>query len=138
MLFHQALINIYNLHRKKSQSYFSELGLTKGQPRMIEAIHNMEGCAQKDLAAKCELEPATVTSVLGHMEKKGLIYRTPEVLSNGKRVSRVYLTEKGQSIQADVTQIVADMESLAFRDFTESEKTECMEYLERIYANLRS
>jgi DNA-binding MarR family transcriptional regulator len=137
MQFHQFLIKIYNLHRKKSQASFSDLGLSHGQPRMIEALQTMEGCAQKDLAARYDLEPATVTSVLTNMEKKGYITRTPQVMENGKRVLRVYLTDKGRAKYSGVSQVVNQMEELAFTGFDDAEKQACMQYLERIYINLQ-
>ncbi len=48
--FHQYLINIFHIHEKKSQLVFRELGLSKGQPKMIEILSHQEGCSQKELA----------------------------------------------------------------------------------------
>jgi DNA-binding MarR family transcriptional regulator len=71
------------------------------------------------------------------MEKKGYITRTPQVMENGKRVLRVYLTDKGRAKYSGVSQVVNQMEELAFTGFDDAEKQACMQYLERIYINLQ-
>lgn len=135
--FHHFLINIFHLHEKKSQQGFKELGLSKGQPKLIELLYYEGGCAQKDLAAACSIEPATVTSLLGNMQMKELVYKTPDVLESGVRIQRVYLTEKGQSVAKEVDSIVNRMEEVSFNGFTEEEKAQCVSFMERIYLNLR-
>lgn len=135
--FHQYLINISNIHKKRSQTSFVELGLTPGQPKIIDALGKIDGCAQKDLAAFCELEPATVTNILSHMEKKDYIVRTPEVTEGGKRIMTVHLTKKGHSVQNQVIDICNDMENICFQNFTVEEKEQCLSYLDRIYCNIK-
>lgn len=134
--FHQYLINIFHMHEKKSQQKFRNLGLSKGQPKMIEMLSHMNGCSQKELAESCSIEPATVTSLLNNMRTKELIHKEPQVLDNGIRIQQVFLTEKGTKIADKVETIVTRMEQISFQGFTEEEKSECLSYLSRIYDNL--
>jgi len=98
----------------------------------------MNGCAQKDLAQACEIEPATVTSILNNMEKNGLINRIPEVLESGKRITRIFLTVKGETISQDVENIINMIEDVSLKGFSDDEKAKVIEYLTRIYNNLKS
>lgn len=136
--FHQFLINIFHLHEKKSQQGFKRLGLSKGQPKMIEMISGNNGCSQKLLAESCSIEPATVTSILANMVNKDLVYKVPELQENGIRIQRVYLTEKGICIADEVEKIVDDMEEISFSGFTLEERAECLGYLKRIFENLKN
>lgn len=136
--FHQYLINIFHMHEKKSQMVFRELGLSKGQPKMIEILSRKEGCPQKELAKSCSIEPATVTSLLNKMVEKELVYKEPLLQENGIRIQQIFLTEKGHGIAADVENIVDEMEQISFQGFSEKEKEQCLSYLDRIFHNLQS
>lgn len=136
--FHQYLINIFHMHEKKSQMVFRDLGLSKGQPKMIEALSQQEGCAQKELAKSCSIEPATVTSLLNKMTEKELVYRKPLLLENGIRIQQIFLTEKGHNIAEGVKNIVDEMEQISFQGFSNEEKKQCLSYLDRIFHNLQN
>ena len=135
--FHQYLINIFHMHEKKSQMVFRELGLSKGQPKMIEILSHQEGCSQKELAMSCSIEPATVTSLLNKMITKELIYKKPLLQENGIRIQQIFLTEKGHEIASDVENIVNEMEQISFRGFSGQEKEQFLTYLDRIFQNLQ-
>ena len=135
--FHQYLINIFHMHEKKSQMVFRELGLSKGQPKMVEILSQKEGSPQKELAKSCSIEPATVTSLLNKMMEKDLIYKKPLLQENGIRVQQIFLTEKGHSIAEHVENIVVEMEQISFDGFSEEEKSQCLSYLDRIFHNLQ-
>lgn len=136
--FHHYLINIFHMHEKKSQMFFRELGLSKGQPKMIEIISSHEGSSQKELAKSCSIEPATVTSLLSKMQDRELVYKKPLLQENGIRIQQIFLTEKGHRIADDVKNIVDEMEQVSFQGFSEEEKNQCLSYLARIFDNLQN
>lgn len=136
--FHQYLINIFHMHEKKSQMVFRELGLSKGQPKMIEILSHKEGCPQKELARSCSIEPATVTSLLNKMTEKDLVYKEPLLQENGVRIQQIFLTEKGHRIAESVKSIVDEMEQVSFQGFSDEEKEQCLAYLDRIFQNLQN
>ena len=136
--FHQYLINIFHIHEKKSQLVFRELGLSKGQPKMIEILSHQEGCSQKELAKSCSIEPATVTSLLNKMIDKDLVYKKPLLQENGIRIQQIFLTEKGHNIADGVQSIVNEMEQVSFQGFSQEEKEQCLSFLDRIFDNLQN
>lgn len=137
-LFHHYLIQLYNLHKKINMNFFSSFGLSQGQPKVIEILYRNNGCSQKFLADACELQKATMTSLLKKMEADKLIYREKNVCENGIRITKVFLTEKGLNLATTVIDSVVALEEKCFKNFTPSEKEQCFQYLERIYTNLKN
>lgn len=135
--FHRLLIRTYNAHKKRNQSQFDELGLSSGQPKVLEKLNEMDGCMQKELAVACKIEPATITSILPSMEKNDLIKRESKTNISGKRSLRVSLTEKGHLMEREVVRIVDEVEKLSFKGFTKEEKNSFLSMLERVYENIK-
>lgn len=135
---HHYIINIYNLHRKKSFKHFDGYELSSGQPKILEILSDIKICTQKELAASLELEPATVTSLIRNMEKKQLIRRVPENRTNGTHVMLVSLTEKGIETSHSVAKVVKQMEAISLDGFTPEETEQLLKYLDRIYHNLKN
>ena len=135
---HVALINSYSAHKKRSFQKFQKLDLTTGQPKILSILYREEGYLQKDLAKRAHVEPATMTSLLNNMEKKGLIYKEVAYVSGGKRANAVYLTEKGREISIKVNKIVDDMEEISYQGFSDTEKELLINLLDRIQSNLQN
>ena len=92
---------------------------------------------QKELAEACEVEPATITSILPKMEKKGLIKREPIVQDSGTRSLSVSLTEKGKAKERAVANVFDEVETLSFQGFSTTEKDTFLKLLERVYQNIK-
>ena len=137
-LFHHYLIQLYNIHKKKNLSYFATLGLTQGQPKVIEILYRNNGCSQQFLADACELQKPTISSLLKKMEGDNLIYREKDVVENGIRITKVFLTDKGMNLASKVIASVIDIEDKCFENFTVEEKAQFFQYLERVYTNLKN
>jgi DNA-binding MarR family transcriptional regulator len=137
MKFHKLLIGTLNSHYKQSSSQLRLLGLSSGQPKVLETLKQLESCTQKDLAKACEVEPATITSILPSMEKNDLIKREAIVYEAGKRALSVSLTEKGKAMEGEVARVFDEVEELSFRGFTEEEKETFLSLLERIHTNIK-
>jgi transcriptional regulator, MarR family len=133
---HKALIFSSAAHRKVCRSEFQKLNLSEGQPKVLEALSEKEGYLQKDLAARCHVEPATMTIILTNMEKRGYIRRETAHVSGGKRAFAVYLTDAGREAAALVENIVCDVEQVGLEGFSDEEKTQFMDYLKRLGNNL--
>ena len=135
--FHKLLNRTLNAHFKRSRDQFAELGLSTGQPKILEKLIDMEGCMQKELAEACEVEPATITSILPTMERRELIKRETVVNDSGKRALSLFLTEKGRAKEKDVARVFEEVENLSFKGFTEDEKDTFLKLLERIQQNIK-
>ena len=68
------------------------------------------------------------------MEKEELIYR--ERNPNDKRILNVFLTEKGIKAQKEVERVFLELDEICFEGFTEEEKSETINILNRLYDNL--
>lgn len=91
---HYLLMKSHSVMQRKIYSEAQKIGLTSGQPKILDYLNDHEGSDQKTIAGYCEIEPATLGSILLRMEQKGLIERRQE---NGNRRSWfVYLTDSGK------------------------------------------
>lgn len=91
---HYLLMKSHSVMQRKIYSEAQKIGLTSGQPKILDYLYDHEGSDQKTIAGYCEIEPATLGSILLRMEQKGLIERRQE---NGNRRSLyVYLTDNGK------------------------------------------
>lgn len=135
--FHHYLLKIYNIHKKLNLGYFQKLGLSQGQPKLLEILLYNDGCPQKELASACELQPATISSLLKKMEKDELVRRIPETQKNGTHIVRIFLTSNGKELAHNVLKNISSAENLCFKGFSAEEKEKCLSYLNRIYNNLK-
>ena len=89
---------------------------------------------QKDIAAACRIEPATITSVLLGMERKDLIRRQTQ---NGNRRSlSVHLTDQGRALAERVATEFEAIEAQAYDDFTPTEQNQLRALLSRVRDNM--
>jgi DNA-binding MarR family transcriptional regulator len=128
------LIKVGAIHRRKSAYEFMKQELSAGQPRMLNYIFQHNGCIQREIAEDCNMEPASITSVLNSMERSGLIIRKP--VKGDKRALGVWLTDKGLEKKKIVDEIFIKMENECFQGFTEEEKLIVKNFLARIHANM--
>lgn len=128
------LIKVGATHKRRSAYEFMKRNLTAGQPRMLNYISQNNGCIQREIATDCNLEPASVTSVLNSMEKAELITRRP--VKGDKRALAVWLTDKGTEKKKIVDEIFIEMENECFKGFSEDEKARAKDFLTRIHKNM--
>ncbi len=131
-----ALINASAAHQKSCSAEFRKLELSPGQPKVLSRLRYQEGYLQKELAALCRVEPATMVVLLSNMEKRGLIRKEVVHVSGGKRAYRIYLTEEGRQLAEEVDRIVAEAEVKSFQGFSEDEKEQLVSLLGRLKDNL--
>lgn len=129
-----ALIRAYHACNNIMRPRISALGLSVGQPKIMDFLTRNDGCMQKDLATLCHIEPATVSRLLGNMETSGLITRT--VVAGNRRAVSVSLTALGRTRQKTMSGIRHEVETLALDGFTDEERAAFYDYLTRLYQNL--
>lgn len=129
---HHLLMTNHTAFRKRIFSALKNEGLTSGQPKVLEYLSEHNGAMQKDIAAACRIEPATMTSLLCGMEKKGLITRS----APDRRSLSVYLTDKGKALVPLIEQEFARIESVATNGFSDDEREMLVSLLSRLRENL--
>lgn len=117
-----------------SSKYFypkvAEMGLSRGQPKMLRFLGENDGCRQKDIAERYYLRAASVSGVLNTMEKDGLIERRMNPKS--RRETLVFLTELGREKLTQVRRFYADLEQEVFGEFDDEEFENLMKMLNKV------
>lgn len=109
------------------------LGLSPGQPKILEFLAEYGEHEQKDIADYCEIEPATVGNILSRMETAGLVVRRNR--PNNRRSLYVSLTPKGEEMAQIVQDIFAAAEAQITAGLTEEERAVLFRLLSKCLQN---
>lgn len=131
---HYLLMADYLLVQKSLLAGIKDTNLTPGQPKILDYLLFHDGAVQKEIAEACHIEPATITSVLLGMEKKGLIVRRN--INGNRRSLYVYLTDTGKLLAEQVALKFGMIEEKALSDFRREEKEMLTVFLTRMNENL--
>lgn len=131
MQFHYIIMKTHSmLSRRIFYRAQSELGLSSGQPKVLDCLLDNEGSDQKTIASICEIEQATLGSILTRMEEKGLIER--KQMKGNRRSLFVYLTENGRAVAKKMKIIFDEEDKKATDHLTESEMEVLVKTLESV------
>lgn len=133
--FHYLLMANQALIHKGLLSSLKDTGLSLGQPKILDYLKDHDGSNQKEIAQGCHIEAASLTSVLGRMEERGMIER--KMLNGNRRSLYVFLTEKGKKMQTAVERGFSSLEEKAFAGISEEEQKLFMDTFLKIYENLK-
>jgi DNA-binding MarR family transcriptional regulator len=97
-------------------------------------IWDEDGQTQRALAEKLYRDKTTVARLVAGIESLGFIRRAPG--QEDAREKRIFLTESGKKLMAEVTQLVQDILLLAQKGIDPREIQICKEVLRRIRENL--
>nr|WP_314458590.1 MarR family transcriptional regulator [uncultured Clostridium sp.] len=134
-MYHKLMLENHTMFTKKVYEQLADRELSSGQPKILEYLYEHDGSVQKEIAQACGIEPATVTSLLSRMEKNDIIER--KMQNDNRRFLYVYLTEKGKEEASYVKKAFDILEAIALKDFTNKEKEQFLNYLERVNKNLK-
>ena len=123
-----------HLHFRTTVCRHNEYGIGEGQPKVLFALRDEDGQSQADLARHFHLEPASVTALLGRMEKAGLIERCAD--KQDLRVTRVFLSNAGRAQLSTMDRINVEIGDVCFEGFSEEECRQASLFLERMRANM--
>ena len=122
---------ISRLEHARAHELLEELGLYRGQHRILRALWVQDGLTHTELARHAHVRPSTMSTTIQRMEKAGLVARKHD--AEDQRVSRVYLTEAGRMLQGDVEQAWRRLEDEMFAGFTVEERV----LLRRLFLEMR-
>ena len=132
--FHYLLMARQTLCQREVFARLKDTGLTSGQPKVLDYLGGHDGASQKEIAAGCHIEPASLTAVLNGMEAKGLIERRS--LNNNRRTSHVFLTQRGRQLQEEAARVFAQVEQAVLSGLTQEDRQGFMRVLGEIYGRL--
>ena len=128
------LAYVCKAHRGKGQELLALAGLHPGQEMLLHRLWAGDGIPQSELAGDLGVSPATTTKMLDRMAKAGLLER--RIDSDDQRVSRVYLTSEGWSLQKTVAAIWNELEEISLANLTGDERILLRRLLLQVLANL--
>lgn len=131
---HYLLMANHSMFQKILLDNIKDTGLTLGQPKVLDYLKDHDGVIQKDIAAACHIEPASLTSILNGMEKKELIIR--KICNGNRRSFHIFLTRKGKEQASRIESEFEKIEQSALNEFTKTEKDMLNDYLSKIYENI--
>lgn len=134
--FHRLLGEVVRLHFALTHSNLEKEGLYPGQPPLLYALHHHGGLSQKDIAKKLNLKPATITVMIKRLEKSGFIIKTPD--EKDRRVSRIYLTDKGTKACESLKSIVNKIDNICLNNFSKEELENLSFLLNKVKINLEN
>lgn len=132
--FHYLLMVNQAVLHKKLLSNLKNTCLTLGQPKILDYLKDHDGASQKEIAAACYIEAASLTSILNRMEEKGMIER--RMLNGNRRSFYIFMTPFGKELQEEVANSFTMLEEEAFRNIPEEKKEELIDLLLTIHNNL--
>ena len=116
---HYLLMKSHAMLSRSILSQANKIGLTSGQPKILDFLLKFEEADQKTIASYCEIEPATVGSILMRMEENGLVLRRQK--EGNRRSLYVSLTEKGKQSANKLMDIFNEAENMAVSNMTDEE-----------------
>jgi len=123
--FHAAYVEHRLLH----------LGLHSGQGAIISALGEYGPCSQKELAEYRHVSAATISVMLGRMEKSGLVTRST---SEDGKCNQISLTDAGESMYDALCQDSAGEPERVFAGLSEEELSLAEKIFRTVSENLET
>ena len=133
---HYLLLLAFHGSNREVVARVRKNGLLPGQPKVLEYLHEHDGCTQKQLGEGCALDKSTVTSLLARMEQQGLVCK--RTADEDRRVSLVCLTDTGREQAARVRQGCAEVDALAWGGIPPGTREAFLRTLREIISNLQN
>ena len=127
---HYLLMKSHLMLSKKILAEAAKIGLTAGQPKVLDFLRVHEEEKKKTIASYCEIEQATAGSILLRMEKAGLIVRRQH--EGNRRSLFVSLTDKGKEAARQTELIFRQAEEPVAAVLTEEEQEMLKELLIKV------
>lgn len=131
---HYLLMKAHTRMHRRICAQAAELGLTSGQPKILEYLLQFGESNQKTIADYCEIEQATVGSILMRMESSGLVIRTQR--QGNRRSLYVALTAAGQAAAERMEEIFAREEARACAVLTTEEQVQLRCLLDKLCSSV--
>ena len=128
---HYLLMRAHGAVKRAVLAEGAKLGLTPGQPKILEFLMKNGESDQKTLAAECEIEQATAGGILLRMEQAGLIERKHK--EGNRRSLYVSLTPRGVEMARKMDEAVREVDRLAASLLSDGEE----EMLKNMLASVR-
>lgn len=130
------LVDAARLFRSRIDRAFEQagLGLTAGEARTLAYVNLHPGLKQSALAEKMNVEPMTLVGFLDRLEAAGLVERAAD--PRDRRAKIISLTPAAEPYLDGIGAAAATVRAAATEGFTEVERAQLRDFMERVRANL--
>lgn len=136
MSLHTLLFRAYHAQTKRLTPVLEELGLGRGQPKILNYLSVHGKCAQSEIASYFDLDPASISRMVETLGRNGFI--TVGMDSGCRRRNILSITEKGKdAIDRWHTECQAVEERMLY-GFSDMERESFHTLLEKAYMNLEA
>lgn len=105
-------------------------GIHQGQLPLLAIVNERDGLPQSELAKALHVSPPAISSLLKRLERGGWIERRRD--ERDQRIWRVFVTEKGRSLRAQVLATFAELEARLLDAFTKQERGDLQRLLSKL------
>lgn len=126
---HYLLMKAHSVLKRRIVAGAQAIGLSSAQPKVLEFLLLYGENNQKAIAEHCEIEPATVGSILQRMERDGLISRSNH--QGNRRSLYVALTPRGRAAAEEMAEVFRTQEDLAAAALTAEEREQLRMLLDK-------
>ncbi|MEL4304633.1 MarR family transcriptional regulator [Methanococcoides sp. LMO-2] len=105
-----------------------------GQFSFLMHLYRMNGVNQESLSQSIKVDKATATRAIKRLVDEDYVFRQRD--EEDRRSYRVFLTEKGRSIEPDMKKIAAEWQNVLLSDFDEGQRKDIMNSLETMFKNV--
>ncbi len=133
--FNLLILKVYHAQKNRVRPVMGAIGLSPGQPKVLTFLALHGPCLQKELAASCDIEAATVSKLLNSLEELELIERNGR--PGDRRAAEIVLTPAGRELyENEIAGRIGEINEVSLADFSRSEREMFELYLKRMYRNL--
>ena len=122
------------MHRRMMECNLEGTGIHRAQHRLLMTLAKHSFASQVELARFLEVSAATIAVSLKALKKAGYIVQKSR--EEDSRRNFVELTEKGRHLVEESCEYFDTVDQQMYQGFTEDEKRNLCEYLDRIYSNM--
>jgi DNA-binding MarR family transcriptional regulator len=112
----------------------NNMPITPDQFRVLTHLWQHDGCSQQDLAVGSNRDRANVTRIIDILEREGIVERRNH--ETDRRAYRIYLTQKGKSIEKQAANCSIKAINDALQGLTPKEIEMATTVLRKTIANL--
>jgi DNA-binding MarR family transcriptional regulator len=105
-----------------------------GQFTFLISLYKTNGANQERLAQTIKVNKATATRAIKNLLEDGFVSRQRD--AEDKRSYNIFLTEKGREIEPDMIRIAEKWQNILLSDFSDSQRKEAINLLEKMFKNL--
>lgn len=131
---HQLFFRAFHGQNNLLQPVREELGLGRGQPRILTFLLRRGQSSQSEIASYFQTDPASISRMTEILRQNGFLTRIED--ESCRRANKVCLTEKGRSAALRWLEVCAQVDATVLSGFSEDEVKLLKGMLSRILDNL--